>query len=312
MSAGKVIPDLTLATPVVDAARRALSLRLERLRDALGVATRSFDDEGTPVHDLRVACRRATAAVELFAVCLPKKIVKQARRRLKGYRRAAGDARDRDVWMAELGRCLQTRAPRDQPGIDFLLGICLAGRIPAQHQLEAVCSEYPFEYERWMDDLLGALVAPHPDRCVQDLVSNQLRPQFKRFREAAQRSAMSWQELHETRIEAKRLRYGLELLSAALPEEDCARVADELATAQSILGAVNDGRVSRDRLQRLTTRLPDLAGRYWPRWSALLEQMIAEAETAMETGRAQFEAWRQAAWNDRLDDRCRQLLADGT
>ena len=312
MTVGKVIPDLTLETPVVDAARRALSLRLERLRDALGLATRSFDDEGTPVHDLRVACRRATAAVELFAICLPKKVAKQARHRLKLYRRAAGEARDQDVWMAELGHRLDTAPPADRPGIDFLLGICLSERIPAQQQLETTCSGYPFEYERWMGELLGAIVAPHPDRCVQDLVHDQLLPQFERFWAAAQRPSMSWKVLHETRIEAKRLRYGLELLTAALPENDCARIADELSTAQSILGAVNDGRVSRERLQGLTARLPDLAGRFWPRWSALLEQMIAEADTKLETGRAQFEAWRLAARKDGLDEQSRQLLADGT
>jgi len=160
MTAGKVIPDLTLRTPVLDAARRALSLRLERLRDALGQATEPFVDEGAPVHDLRVACRRAAAAVELFDACLPNRVVKHARQRLKTYRRAAGDARDQDVWMIELARRLQDAPPADHPGIDFLLGICLAGRMPAQERLESVCSGYPFEYEQWMSELLGSLTAP--------------------------------------------------------------------------------------------------------------------------------------------------------
>ncbi len=312
MTAGKVIPDLLLRTPVVDAARRALSLRLERLRDVLGPATKSFDDEGTAVHDLRVACRRATAAVELFEVCLPKSVFKHARRRLKRYRRAAGEARDQDVWMAELGRRLQTAPAADCPGIDFLLGICLSERIPAQLRIEAVCSGDPFEYERWMSDLIGSLVSPRPDQRVADLVRDRLRPQFERFWQAARRPSPSWGELHETRIEAKRLRYGIELLANALHAESCSRIVAELSAAQEILGAVNDGRVGRERLQGLAARLPDLAGRHWSRWSLVFEQMIAEAGVTLDTGRARFEAWRLSAREDRFDERVRTLFSGST
>ena len=79
MYQSKWISDLGAATPVADAARRVLTLRLEGVRDCLGLALREPGGDPELVHQLRVATRRASAALEIFAACLPPRIGKAAR-----------------------------------------------------------------------------------------------------------------------------------------------------------------------------------------------------------------------------------------
>ena len=50
------------------------------------------------IHKLRVSVRRATAALDAFAPCLPKREHKHARRVLRTVRRTAGAARDCSRW----------------------------------------------------------------------------------------------------------------------------------------------------------------------------------------------------------------------
>lgn len=303
MASGKWIPDLTPETATVDAARRALSLRLEALREALGAALDSIDDDLEHIHQLRVACRRATAAVDLFEVCLPRKTAKKARQLLRTFRRAAGDARDWDVWLLQLSKRLRANSADDLPGIDMLFGYCMAHRIPAQECLESICPDYPFEYERWMTNTLSALQAPEAAfaQRVADLGPARLIPQFERFWKSLQQPNLSWTELHDTRIEAKRLRYGVELLAAALPSGLQEAAYQQLSEVQSILGDANDGFVALQRLEELQRRLPELFRRAWPRWSPFIETLIREQRQQMQGARDRFEHWKQSAEHERLD-----------
>src|SRR5438874_1912100 len=98
MADGKWIPGLTSDTPVVEAARLVLSVRLDVVGHFLPLATQHADDDVEHVHHLRVATRRTAAALRLFRDCLPAKRAKEARKRLKRIRRAAGEARDWDVF----------------------------------------------------------------------------------------------------------------------------------------------------------------------------------------------------------------------
>src|SRR2546425_13053533 len=97
MAEGKWISNLNATTPLVDAARRVLAIRLEVVRDNLGLALREPDKDPEHVHQLRVSTRRAGAAVEIFALCLPDKGYTAAPRQLPRIRPGAGSARDLDM-----------------------------------------------------------------------------------------------------------------------------------------------------------------------------------------------------------------------
>src|SRR5262249_10196867 len=87
------------------------------------------------VHQLRVGTRRAGAALRIFADCLPGKLHKRTRKALRQVRRAAGSARDWDVFLAMLKERLAKATARQQAGFDFLLGYGHGQRIAAQESL---------------------------------------------------------------------------------------------------------------------------------------------------------------------------------
>src|SRR4051812_19790464 len=99
MADGKWISDLRCDTPLTDAARRVLTVRLEVVRDHLPLAAPHADEDVEHVHQPRVGPRRAGAALDIFKDCLPDKVYKSTRKRLRRVRRAAGAARDWDVFL---------------------------------------------------------------------------------------------------------------------------------------------------------------------------------------------------------------------
>ena len=82
-------------------ARRAISARLESVWELLA---RAADEHPQPehVHQLRVATRRAMAALRIFEALLPRRRSRKMKKQLKRIRRAAGDARNLDVLAARL------------------------------------------------------------------------------------------------------------------------------------------------------------------------------------------------------------------
>ena len=137
MADGKWISDLHPDTPVADAARHVLTVRLEVVRDCLPPALDRPDEDPEHVHQLRVATRRAGAALRIFAPCLPEKAFKAARKALRRLRRAAGAARDWDVFLESLAQLGWPAADKRRAALDFLTGYAMAQRAAAQDTLRA-------------------------------------------------------------------------------------------------------------------------------------------------------------------------------
>src|SRR4051812_7186642 len=118
MNDGKWIAGLKADTPLTEAARRVLTVRLEMVGEHLPLAKRGGDGAAEYVHRLRVATRRADAALRIFRLCLRKKVYRAARARLRTIRRAAGAARDWDVFLGELRQRMAQAAAAEQAGLD--------------------------------------------------------------------------------------------------------------------------------------------------------------------------------------------------
>ncbi len=71
MSDEKWITNLAPETPAADAARRVLSVRLAAVAARIAPAVDRSAEDVEHVHQLRVATRRAAAALRIFAECLP-------------------------------------------------------------------------------------------------------------------------------------------------------------------------------------------------------------------------------------------------
>src|SRR5262245_51299342 len=122
MADGKWIQDLRPKTPVADAARHVLTVRLQVVRDHLALALHHADEDPEHVHQLRVGTRRARAAVDIFSCCLSARDYKQARRELRRIRRAAGEARDWDVFLANVSDWGRQQRGRVRRAADSLVG----------------------------------------------------------------------------------------------------------------------------------------------------------------------------------------------
>src|SRR5262249_50737199 len=98
MAGGKWVKDLQAETPFEEAARRVLRMRLDAVKKYLELVVKKNEDPEN-VHQLRVSSRRAAAALDMFDDCLPSKVHSKAKKKLKKLRRAAGAARDWDVFL---------------------------------------------------------------------------------------------------------------------------------------------------------------------------------------------------------------------
>src|SRR5262249_573077 len=156
LAAGKWISELEATTPVADAARHALTLPLEVVRDHLPLALRQADHAPEYVRQLRVGTRRARAALDIVAGCLPSKVYRGARRHLRRIRQVAGEARDWDVFLAGLTQRARGRGTRRCPGLDCLVGYVVAKREAAQLRLEEAGKRSPFAFEPFLAETVAA------------------------------------------------------------------------------------------------------------------------------------------------------------
>ena len=215
MAGGKWIHDLKAMTAVADAARHALTVRLEVVRDYLPLAVHQADRDSEHVHQLRVGTRRARAALDIFACCLPAKVHRRARKQLRHLRRLAGAARDWDVFLANLTAWGLQPKSRLRPGADCLIGDALAQRATAQVQLQEAGQDYPFAFDRFLAETVAAVHRPDDPQLVTllDLARPLLTDLLEKLEEAASRNLDDYEHLHQVRILGKRLRYAMEVFA---------------------------------------------------------------------------------------------------
>jgi CHAD domain-containing protein len=72
------------------------------------------------LHDMRVATRRLRAALEVFAVCFPRKRHRRALRRVKALADALGERRDRDVAIESLSGLAESAPPGERAAFEAL------------------------------------------------------------------------------------------------------------------------------------------------------------------------------------------------
>lgn len=296
MAAGKWIHDIGPATPLVDAARHVLTLRLEVVRDNLDLALKEPDKDPEHVHQLRVGARRAGAALAIFSSCLPRSHYRRARKQIRCLRQAAGNARDWDVFLlvleAEKGRAM----PRQRAGLDLLLGYALGHRAVAQDSLVEASPDHPFAIERLVAETLAAVRRPHEDRSRQELHSLAwplLSSFLSDLNEAGQDTANDPAGLHRMRITGKRLRYAMEVLGECFAPPLRLAVYPVVEEMQEILGRINDSNVARQCLQALATQLQARFKLEWKRWRLGIDHLLRLHEKQLQEDCAQFLAWRE-------------------
>jgi CHAD domain-containing protein len=281
----KWIDGLNADGSVGDAARKSLEARLATVAYWLPLAARPVNGDLERVHQLRVATRRAVAALKLYRDSLPGKPRRWLTKRLKKIRHTSGEARDLDVLFARLQKnfgdersevlqCLADQRASLQPKI-----LAIADRCHADNRLHR-------ETYALLNGIVAVEVAAAADNSIfRSWASAKLHHVAERFFAAEPSDNADWSALHQFRIAGKKLRYTIELLSPAFGSElrrDLYPIVQEL---QEKLGNINDFVVGAALLEKLGESINS------PPAKGLCDQLIAEHGTSRDQAIADFREW---------------------
>ena len=308
MPDGKWIPGLTVDTPVLEAARRTLSLRLEVIEHYLPLAARMPEKDIEYVHQLRVGTRRARAALDIFADCVPDKVWKRARKRLRRIRHAAGDARDWDVFQEMLRDWSADRPAGELPGLDFLRGAAFQIRLAVQEELVDAA-----EKDLNRSEILASLRESNGKRGPQrfgDMALPVLETAMADLNEAIAGNSTGYDYLHRIRILGKRLRYAMEVFADCFREPLRETIYPAVEEMQEILGAANDSHIATQHLEVLRDNIKRAGRADWLRGRPGVERLLQMHRRRLPEARKKFMAWR-VRWKKISQPLSDLLLAPG-
>lgn len=224
---------------VADAARIAVATRSAEVVARLPLAAQGMDQDPEHVHQLRVAARRTAAALKIFRRTLPEKQADRLKWSLRIARRAAGPARDLDVFLMRLQK---------EQALPGLQGRLYAQREVVQSDLQRACDKLKGgkKVARQAEKLVRRIPAGYKrarrlgKRPFAPWAGKTLRREASRFLDAAPGVDAEIEELHRFRIAAKRLRYSLEVLTLGITRDESEEAYAQLRDLQNHLGDVND------------------------------------------------------------------------
>jgi CHAD domain-containing protein len=227
-------------SPLSAVARRALSERLETVWEYAPLAARRSREDVEYVHQLRVATRRARAALQIFASLVPKRRRLWAKKTLRGLRQAAGDARDLDVLQVRMRNLAEQRQDAQ---LDSVVEQITACRQSAQKPLVAVVKTAKRKGFKNRSRKLAKSVRWKSQRVeptFREAAMVALAEPVGQFFTAAAADLSDIQVLHAMRIAGKRVRYAMELLAGAFDDSFRGELYATFAEVQEKLGTIND------------------------------------------------------------------------
>jgi CHAD domain-containing protein len=280
----KWVAGVSGSTPVVKVAHLSCADRFAMVESAW-LAALEQPREPAHIHHLRVATRRATATIRVFEDLIPSRKATKLQKLLHQLRRAAGTARDEDIFAKRLRDWAKSRGEDDRPGLDWLAGTAVADRAKSRIALRATRELR----DHWRKLVSFELNSKSTKEKLAERAANQIPARIAKFEKAAAREIENPKQLHRLRIAAKRLRYALELLGPGLPGADL--LCREVKNVQEMLGSAQDARVISgrlaDQLLLLETCSSELRMRYQPGVVGL--KNVLEAEVAAAPGK--FREW---------------------
>lgn len=250
------------------------------------------------VHKARVSIRRMRAALRVFGAVLEhRRAVRRAQKALKRLGQALGEARDWDVVQARL--LPERHAELAQAvGKDAMRRVARSAQLARARANTAARRFVAGErFESWLvrveelklalERASGTSNTPANIKVDKAAANRALARQGARvLRLGVRLTELNGARRHRLRIEAKRLRYAVELCAPVIPRHGRKQWLRTLKGLQEVLGTINDTRVLGDRLESLGN---DAAlGR---RLAAIRRDTVREQ---LPQAAALFTAWRLA------------------
>jgi CHAD domain-containing protein len=281
--------------PVAEAARRVLTVRLGVVLERLPSALARADEDVEHVHQLRVGTRRAGAALRIFAAFLAPSLHRKTRRTLRAIRRAAGAARDWDVFLDMLNTRSQRADAKGLPGLDVLLGFGHGQRVFAQQHLRDATEGRAEKLARRIAQIGEVADDAVPAQTLRELAVPMLTQLVGEFEEAARGDLRPYEALHQVRILGKQLRYAMELFESCFASAFRDEIYPCVVDMQDILGRANDSHVALLRLDALRARLEHSQPAQWPRYRPAFDRLQLYHRRRLPEQRRLFARW-WTAW----------------
>ena len=284
-------------------ASRAIDRRLELVWRHLTPAAREADEQVEHVHQLRVSSRRAKAALDLFDEFLPAGRKFWFRKQLKRIRRAAGDARDLDVF----GMRLLHSCP------DHLAEPCAALRERVREQRQE--AQVPIQkiharladkgFKRRVTKFVESIRYRNEGRepLIGCFARARIEPALQEFFTAAGADFSDTAALHRFRICGKQLRYTMEIFAGAFGPTFRNELYPLVEELQEKLGGINDHATALSHLHDWSSGTLDEGQ------STLIHSLMDAESDALAQAQAKFTAWWTADWAAELRRRFDESLA---
>ncbi|MBN1851784.1 MAG: CHAD domain-containing protein [Pirellulales bacterium] len=292
---GKWFRDISPQQPASEVARKTLAKRLDVVRHYLPLAAMEYEKDIEHVHQLRVGCRRAMAAVTAWKAILPAKPARRVKRMLRKIRRSADDARDHDVLFERF----QNSQDIPHEGFNALIDQITQQRQEGQAPIIAMHKKIGRnKFARRVASLMDSIPwqSSEPEPTYAEFAQIRMAAIASEFFDVASGNGGSAKDLHSLRIAGKRLRYAMEIFADAFGNEFREILYPVVEQLQDKLGALNDHNVAQKRFQRIVATIPPNAV------AAYLAGLIQEEWAEFTRGRDEFLAW----WTT---DRIRDLQA---
>ncbi len=290
----KSIKALRPDAALLDAARTVIENRLEVVSRLLPLAHARSSEDLEFVHQLRVATRRAAAALDVFRPWIKPSQWKTTRKQLSRIRRAAGAARECDVQSRLLRGPYKHASGSKRAALKRALELIGRDRVLAQETIDRVARSSADrkllkkgrKLLRGMVELAAA-TGREEGMTLQHAAIARL-PEIAAGVDVAARADLSiLDNIHQLRINAKRLRYGLEIFGPCLGRQGEV-MTRRLESLQDELGAINDSHEITERLRRyqelesdqpMKEALVDLVNSYVRKQTKLVARFNAHMES---------------------------------
>jgi CHAD domain-containing protein len=242
--------ELVPSVSAVDGARQIHNALLDiMVANELGIRA-DLDTEF--LHDYRVSLRRTRSLLGQIKNVFPVDAVSHFRAEFQWLARATNPKRDLDVLLLSL-RPVSENLPGDE--LKPLLAVLRRKQHHEQRVLEALfdSNRYRTLLARWRDFLQDAPGVSEPAESARPLVEVTSRRVLQLHRRLvdhamAIHAKTPADEIHQLRIETKKLRYMIDAARSLHDREDGDRIIDSLKRVQSVLGDFNDARVQERNL----------------------------------------------------------------
>jgi CHAD domain-containing protein len=272
--------------------RSALSVAIlrQRLITLLTAMPAVQSGDEASVHQARVASRRLRGALPMLNARIDPDAVNRVDRRVRKITRALGPVRELDVSLLLLAE-LEGRGAAPAAAIARVREVVTAERVQRrQEMLDAITPSRLDKLRKRLVDAVAPNSQPLAKGSTLAEAAAQARKRAKRLRTAIERAGGIYlmERLHRVRIEAKKLRYALEIQRELTHSRSSAHL-NRLKVQQDLLGRMHDLEMLIDQARAVQAGLPGRSRKPMAELDALirvLEDECREGHAAYMRGKA--------------------------